>query len=85
MAQQSAFSGLKLTEQTRVVGPDQRLFTPQPDKPAAAAPPAETAEAPPSQPAPPPRTKPLGKPKRKPVPDVTHLNIFGNRYELTAD
>jgi len=27
--------------------------------------------------------EPLGKPKRKPVPDVTHLNKFGNRYELT--
>ena len=27
--------------------------------------------------------EPLGKPKRKPVPDVTHLNQFGNRYELT--
>ena len=27
--------------------------------------------------------EPLGKPKRKPVPDVTHLNTFGNRYELT--
>ena len=29
--------------------------------------------------------EPLGNPKRKPVPDVTHLNIFGNRYELTPD
>lgn len=27
--------------------------------------------------------EPLGKPKRKPVPDVTHLNRFGTRYELT--
>ena len=27
--------------------------------------------------------EPLGNPKRKPVPEVTHLNKFGNRYELT--
>lgn len=27
--------------------------------------------------------EPLGKPKRKPVPEVTHLNTYGNRYELT--
>jgi nitroreductase len=26
----------------------------------------------------------LGKPKRKPVSEVTHLNSWGNRYELTA-
>ena len=27
--------------------------------------------------------EPLGKPKRLPVPEVTHLNTFGNRYELS--
>ena len=27
--------------------------------------------------------EPLGNPKRKPVPEVTHLNKFGNRYELS--
>lgn len=27
--------------------------------------------------------EPLGNPKRKPVPEVTHLNTFGNRYELS--
>jgi nitroreductase len=27
--------------------------------------------------------EPLGKPKRLPVPEVTHLNRFGTRYELT--
>ena len=26
----------------------------------------------------------LGRPRRKPVPEVTHLNGWGNRYELSS-